>query len=411
VNAKASVTVSDPVRLEMPKGLALMPGKLLRKPLMLLMLAAPACLSPAPPAGAVSFHVETAPEWNELFERRRGWTGADGAFSIPLGGVYTPGSFELQPTIFSFGDTFVGEIDEFERRLPGGFMINNTFSAIGEFQDDPGPMRFFYPADHQGNPRSVFIPDTPNAEEGDWYWPGDGYVNQAMDSDLYIFHYRLRHPMNLAGVSLVILRAGSSNPYKEHEQIETPLFRPGDDLREPIGLGNSLIVNTRWAGAPSPDGFVYVYGHEEGLRKNLLVSRIRPEAMENPEAWRFWNGTEWTGDISESAPLFSAITGNIALELLSDGRVIALFMDFSGHIRARIGEGFTGPFSPPYIVYRTPEVDFDPDIITYGAVAHSHLSRPGELLINYSVNSLDFFKLWENCYWYLPKFIRVTISE
>jgi hypothetical protein len=364
------------------------------------------------PSGAFPFRIETAPEWNELFHRHHGWTGADGAISIPLSGIYAYGTSHLGPTLFSFGDTFIGEVNEKERRLHGSTMVNNTFSVLRPFTEEPGPMRFIHRLDKEGQPRAVFVPNTPNSEPGDWYWPGDGFVNHDLDGDVYILHYRLRRPpFTGVGVSLVILPAHSSTPIADHRQLETPLFRPGDDVRGTIGFGTSLIVRTEWSRAPAPDGYVYIYGHEEKIFKKLLVCRIRPEKIEMPDSWRFWNGSEWVVHIEESAPLMSALTGNISLELLPDGRLIALYADFSGGIHARIGESVTGPFGTDHVIYHTPERDYDPDNITYNPIAHSHLSEPGTLLINYSVNSWDFADLWRNCDWYLPKFIRLFTED
>jgi hypothetical protein len=361
---------------------------------------------------ATAVRVERALEWNQLFYHYSGWTGADGGFSIPLSGVYAPGTSHLGPTLFTFGDTFIGEVSQNRRRLPGSTIVNNTFSLLPPFAHEPGAMRFIWLLDGNGEPRAVFIPNTPNAQPDDWYWPADGFANRELGGDLYIFHFRLRgHGFTGVGVSLVVVPVDSPNPIADHRQFETPLFRPGDKLRKAIGFGNSVIVNTTWAQAPDPDGYVYVYGHEEGSAKKLLVCRIRPDEIENPDAWRFWNGSDWVEDIVESAPFFSAVTGNISVELLPDGRVVALHADFSGHIRARLGEGVVGPFGPVRIIYRTPEIDYDPDIITYNPIAHSHLSQPGELLINYSVNSLDFGDLFSHADWYLPKFIRVVTAD
>lgn len=49
-----------------------------------------------------------APEWDVLFDRRSGWTGADGIYSIPLDGDERPGTGTADQTFFSFNDTFIG---------------------------------------------------------------------------------------------------------------------------------------------------------------------------------------------------------------------------------------------------------------------------------------------------------------
>lgn len=177
-------------------------------------------------------------------------------------------------------------------------------------------------------------------------------------------------------------------------------------VRQP---GSTIVNNTFSVLAPHPDGYLYVYGHEEGLRKKLLVCRTLPADIEDASAWRFWDGTNWVADIAASHPLFADVTGGLYLDILGDGRVIALYLDLGGLIHARFADGPAGPFTPPKVLYRTPELDLSPNILTYNPIPHPHLSQPGELLIGYSVNSLDFGELLNHADWYLPKFIRVSL--
>ena len=77
----------------------------------------------------------------------------------------------------------------------------------------------------------------------------------------------------------------------------------------------------------------------------------------------------------------------------------------------RIGESPVGPLGPMQRIYRAPEVDFDPDIFVYNAKAHPHLSRPGELLISYNVNTFDFFgDFFQYSDIYRPRFIRLIVD-
>ncbi|MBI4832818.1 MAG: hypothetical protein HY801_14960, partial [Candidatus Lindowbacteria bacterium] len=70
-----------------------------------------------PPSGAAlaqsqmsGWVAEPAREWNRLFDRTSGWTGADGIYSIPLSGIDAPGSAADASTFFVFSDTFIGEV-------------------------------------------------------------------------------------------------------------------------------------------------------------------------------------------------------------------------------------------------------------------------------------------------------------
>src|SRR5262249_3339249 len=116
----------------------------------LLALSAPA----APPfevASAVPY-----PELTRRFERTAGWTGGDGAFTVPLG---------RERTLWLFADSWIGKV-EGGRRV-GARMINNA-AAWQSLSDLKAPLRFFW---GEGKaPDALLRPTRPGA----WYWPGDG---------------------------------------------------------------------------------------------------------------------------------------------------------------------------------------------------------------------------------------------
>ena len=77
---------------------------------------------------------------------------------------------------------------------------------------------------------------------------------------------------------------------------------------------------------------------------------------------------------------------------MEDGRVIATYQldTNSPDIMIQVGKTPWGPFQLAKKVWSTPEIYDDVDFYTYNAKAHPHLSKPGELLISYNVNSFDF---------------------
>jgi len=78
---------------------------------------------------------------------------------------------------------------------------------------------------------------------------------------------------------------------------------------------------------------------------------------------------------------------------------------------AAIGYSPVGPFGPPRILWHAPEPDLDPDIYTYNAKAHPHLSQPGELIVSYNVNTFDFADHFAHAGIYRPRFIRVRLLD
>ncbi len=358
--------------------------------------------------------VERARAWDSLFDRSSGWTGADGIYSIPLSGVDAPGMAAGTKTLFVFSDTFIGDVGLTGKRLSGTTMVNNTLALLDGSGPNPENIRFIWGEDGQGDPDSVFLPDTPDTEPGDWYWLSDGI---SLNGKLYLFALRMQAGGDagfvVAGVSLLTLPLDSPNPLLGCTQVDTPLFYVPTDGRGEIILGNGIMANTLEAGAPNPDGYIYIYGHQnDPYNKRLVAARVLPEQFEDFSMWRFWDGTGWSADIDAIAPITTRISSEFSVTPLPDGRFVLVFQldTLSEFVAIRIGASPVGPFSNYKKIWRCPEVDQDPDIYTYNAKAHPHLSKPGELLISYNVNTFDFLDHFADADIYRPRFIRIRMK-
>ncbi|MDZ7332456.1 MAG: hypothetical protein ONB31_10805, partial [candidate division KSB1 bacterium] len=133
------------------------------------------------------FVVERAADWDALLDRTSGWTGADGIYSIPLSGVETHADPSNERTLLVFSDTFIGKVDANNQRKDTK-MVNNTYAVLHGNQPDPQRVQFFWRTNSSGQPQSVFVPETPNAQPGDWYWLMDGV---AIQDKIYVFALRL----------------------------------------------------------------------------------------------------------------------------------------------------------------------------------------------------------------------------
>ena len=80
------------------------------------------------------------------------------------------------------------------------------------------------------------------------------------------------------------------------------------------------------------------------------------------------------------------------------------------HILARAAASPEGPWSKPERIYKVPEPGEDKGLITYAAKGHAHLSREGELLVTYAVNSSDFGQIFRDASLYRPRFVRVPLE-
>lgn len=367
--------------------------------------------APAAPAAQLAApRVEPAPEWTDLFDRSSGWTGADGIFSIPLSGVDATGEGGTR-TAFLFSDTFLGDVNPDGTRAPGTRLVNNTIGILSGDRPDPRKLRFVWGREG-GEPAAVFVPETPLASPGDYYWLGDGFVSQALGGTTVLFAHRVRSVdgwFEQIGTALITLPPGSRPPFRDHEQTDFPFWRPDMDGRGAFAWGSGLFVNTAEAGAPDPDGFVYVYGSEQTpFVKHLLAARVPAAQFGDFSAWRFYDGEGWSPDVADAARLADRVSNELSLTPLPGGGYGLVFqIDTIGpHVVGRTAPTPVGPFGPIRRLYTTPESG-QPGLTVYNAKGHPHLSEPGTLLISYNVNALDFGAHFADADIYRPRFVRL----
>ena len=82
----------------------------------------------------------------------------------------------------------------------------------------------------------------------------------------------------------------------------------------------------------------------------------------------------------------------------------------SERIVARTADAPWGPWSPPVVLYRCPEMARDQRVFSYAAKAHPALAVGDELVVSYVVCSFDFEYMKANAGIYWPKFVRVSLA-
>lgn len=374
----------------------------------------------SPDAQAQTFTASPAPEWSALFDRTEGWTGADGIYSIPLSGVDDIDSATPRTkTAWIFGDTFIGSVNpQTDERLPGTTLVNNTVAQLTGPTPDATQLRFYWGRDAQRNPRAVFLPETPTAQPGDWYWVKDGF---AVNGISRLFAYRFTRdnsqPIGYrrSGVCLIKVPAGSRPPFPDQVQTDTPLFVPATETTSDLVFGGGVLVNTVAAGVPDPDGYVYVYGtREDAFNKKLVVARVFWTNADNVNLYRVWNGSGWVTDIAAAAPIGDRVSNEMSVTPIGNGKYLLVFqLDAIGrNIAVRIADSPIGPFfGAPTAVYECPEPAAIPGTYVYNAKAHPHLSAVDEILVSYNVNTTrGFSEHFANADIYRPRFIKIHVT-
>ena len=361
----------------------------------------------------VNFTVTEAPEWTDMFYRDNGWFGADGIFEMTLKGNETIGAGAKDSVLMYFSDTMTGHVKG--NTVENFKMINNSFAWVTGLKPSAKTVNIFYNIGKQGEPINYVNPQTPNSLPDEYYWFGDGFVNQEDGNSINIFGYRTfdrshaSWDFELRGVTLITIPANKS---LEHQsQIDLPLFINKEGAKGTFGA--AVYVNTTAAGAPNPDGYLYIYGVLDP-NKQLVVARVRPKYVRDASAWRFWNGTEWDEKIENVKPVTDRVSNELSLTPLKDGRYLLVFQadGIGNHTAVRIASTPVGPFGPLQNIRKVPELAEPPGIIPYNAKAHPVLSYRNRLLISYNTISADYFNdILKYPHMYRPRFFWLEIND
>lgn len=343
---------------------------------------------------SLSFSVAEAPEWSALFNRKKGWFGGDGIFAVNLDGKEIKDESDSSKVLLWFSDSMIGEIKD--SLQPGFQMINNSAAILRGPVADTSKISFIW-NQKGGKNAALFVPKTPATKKGDYYWLGDGFVNQEKNNDLYIFGLRIRNTgekvfgFREVGNTLVIVPSGSKPPFTNYRQIDIPFL--ANKKSDTIGtVGSGIYVNTKEAGATNADGYVYIYGIK-GKSKQVIVSRVKPSDVESFNKWTFWDGSKWDSSFSKSAAIADRASNELGVTQLPDGRYALVFQEdgMGKHVALRLGKTPQGPFGRVIRLWDcTKELSEDKDYLVYNAKVHPVFSKPGELIISYNVNSFDF---------------------
>jgi hypothetical protein len=359
----------------------------------------------------LTFTSEPSPEWTALMERTSGWFGADGIFSIPLDGIEDQQNKDKK-TLFIFSDTYIGEVKN-NVPQPGNVMVNNSIALMDGNLPEKSAIDFEYNKDKNGYPISYFIPHNEISKEGEYFWLGDGFINQEDKNALYLFAYHVHKTgsnvfdFEATNITLLKIKNPTAEGIIHYAQIVTRLgfIHPGLGR---VYFGSGILVNTKKAKAPHPDGYVYIYGIAEG-KKSLIAARTKPAEIGKIDNWTFWNGVKWVEGKENIAPITNGISNELSVTPTEDGRYLLTYtiMGISDKIGIQVGSSPVGPFGEIHEVYTCPEFK-EKGLLPYNAKAHYHLSKPGELLVSYNTITVNFWEdIQKDATIYHPRFIKV----
>lgn len=387
-----------------------------------------------------SVAVESDRAWDGVFSRDSGWNGGDIANSIELGD---------RRTLWLFGDSIIGPVEHGTGEAVGprvrvgdkSKMLRGAIAwhgASGKRGEPPAAMQFAATEAFGGVPAAPWIAPRPGLwPEGTWYWlMGDGaMVSQAESQE------RRRGAAGCLGQQLVLFaaamgEAGNPDGVWNFRRIGGVIMTVENPADEPTAWHveqgvNPVVQGTARFGEPKHasdswgeaivrwSGSLYVYGvrvSADGLNKSLLLARADDATLAKPEEWRYWTGAAWSGDPHAAAVVAEGVVDEFTVEPIRRGGRDELVLIQSEpllgrRILARAASRPEGPWSEAKAVYEVNEVAGDKRLMTYAAKGHAALSREGELLVSYVVNSTEFGQIFADAGLYRPRFVGVEVGR
>ncbi|MCL2043419.1 MAG: discoidin domain-containing protein [Treponema sp.] len=364
------------------------------------------------------WYADNVPDFTALFsvynQGIRGWTNADGIYSVNLDGKdYDPlRNPENKNTLFIFSDTLTTTVNPLNGERDGNWgMPNNTRATlIG------------------GLPRSVNIhfninPITINPPVSNTiYWLGDTFI---VNNYLYIYTIRIRTGgtwgfsqtgTDLARFTITNNMVNESSLQRYNDTAGNRLYQTDAATEYYYTLGCAVLNNTAGAGALKPDGYIYVYGVFTvpipgwGSDRRLVVARVKAENVQDFSKYEYlwsdnsWKLQAWGLNLSDPKFLTPSNQLNLAFEFSiheiksgpDAGKFMQVYMDtrfFDKWVRIRTANSPYGDFSGMQQIFFITDPFFtlpdDGSLYVYNGKAHTAVSPDNELYITYNVNGGD----------------------
>jgi len=342
-----------------------------------------------------AINVKPVAEFDALFDRRQGWTGADGAYTVSL----------LDDTIlWLFGDTWIGNIRD--GRHVDAVLVRNTIALQTGKDPTKAQIEFNYSRSEDGRPDAFIRPEGGRG----WFWPYHGYL-AANGLYLFLIHLEEDTDPNSLGFRVIgnwLTHVGNPRDPPANWRIRfTPIpFNRGSAEGDVI-FGSSVMK----AGP-----FLYIYGTKDQLQngwrnKVMIVVRVEEVRLAEFDRWQFWGIDGWGADSSGLQGLCDHMANEYSVSYFPNQKAYVVIYSpdgFGGTVALRTAPVPEGPWSGPVELYRCPEAGGKDGVFCYAAKGHPGLSEsPSQLVVSYVYNSLDFDVIQNRAKLYRPHFLRI----
>lgn len=386
----------------------------------LIAIAASACTrasqAPKQPPGVAQLTCDA--NWDAPFTRTNGWTAGDIAHSLPI-----PGG----RTLWLFGDSFAGPVREGKHVAGETTMVRGAIAWHETPRNGGAPREIEFALAEPWKDAAVAAWARPAAglwPEGTWYWlMNDGAaVTEADGNERFVLFTTAIGPAGnpegmwnfrrIGGAILIVENPHDPPPQWRVQQRRNPLV--GETARH----GEPRRISDNWGLAIVRDGdWLYIFGVRGGEdgHQSLMLARCEERTLHEPDTWYFFDGDGWSGRAADAAAVAQGVPDEFTIQWVDrDGQAMLVLIQSEPFLGRRIfaltAHRPEGPWSQRQEIFEVPDPARDPRLMTYAAKGHAHLSRPGELLVSYVINSSDFGQVVNDASLYRPRFIRVPLE-
>lgn len=336
-------------------------------------------------------------EYDALFCREKGWTGADAVYSVGL---------SSDVTLWLFGDTWIGDV--VEGRHTNAKLVNNSIGLQRGGELSKVKVEFFWDKEDDDKPSAFIKP----ANGVGWFWIFDGVMDGGK---LYLF-------------LMQIVKSGEKGVFGFKQvgtwigEVENPTDEPGKwrikQYNVPWGR-YSKGGNMFFGSAVMKDGdFVYIYGADEDWSKgmggrSMIAARVPCGRIADFVRWRFYSNDGWTKDVKKASKLFAGTATEYSVNYQpSLKRYVTIYTEngLSKNIMMRTSAKPVGPWGNAIKIYECPEVQWHKSYFCYAAKGHPEISGKDELIVTYVCNSHDFWQMAKDSRIYRPRFLRIMLT-
>lgn len=314
------------------------------------------------------------------------WVGADSTYSVVL---------KDGTVVWLFSDTVLGTVVDGAVDMDTMGFVNNSFVL-----ERDGVLTETITGWDGDQRASIFPPPA----EGSWYWLGAAYAAPNGDVHVGLNRYDRFGP-------------GIWDWAWNHTAIATVDSKTWEvEKVTPVEV-DSDVQWTSWY--ERAEGKTYIYGvDDQGALKQAHVARVAGHDVSRVDKWEYWTGDGWSRDASQSVPILDHVANEYSVTKFRDGYLLVTQDTselFSTSIVGYTSCSPTGPFVNKTELFRTPETGAagsygDPNVWTYNAHVHPHLSDDGSLTISYNVNTFDNMHIFDDVTIYRPRFWNVTLG-